>query len=42
VIAIENVRLFDELQAHTKELAASLDELRASQDRLVETESLPP
>jgi GAF domain-containing protein len=29
VIAIENVRLFDEVQARTKELAASLDELRA-------------
>jgi two-component system NtrC family sensor kinase len=40
VIAIENVRLFDEVQARTKELAASLDELRAAQDRLVQTEKL--
>ncbi len=48
VIAIENARLFDEVQARTKELAASLDELRTAQDRLVQTEklaslaSLPP
>ncbi len=27
VIAIENVRLFDEVQARTRELAASLDDL---------------
>jgi two-component system NtrC family sensor kinase len=40
VIAIENVRLFDEVQARTKELAASLDELRTAQDRLVQTEKL--
>jgi two-component system, NtrC family, sensor kinase len=40
VIAIENVRLFDEVQARTKELAASLEELRAAQDRLVQTEKL--
>jgi two-component system, NtrC family, sensor kinase len=40
VIAIENVRLFDEVQARTKELAASLDELRAAQDRLIQTEKL--
>jgi two-component system NtrC family sensor kinase len=40
VIAIENVRLFDEVQARTRELAASLDELRAAQDRLVQTEKL--
>jgi two-component system NtrC family sensor kinase len=40
VIAIENVRLFDEVQARTKELAASLDDLRAAQDRLVQTEKL--
>ena len=39
-IAIENVRLFDEVQARTKELAASLDELRTAQDRLVQTEKL--
>ena len=40
VIAIENVRLFDEVQSRTKELAASLDDLRTAQDRLVQTEKL--
>jgi two-component system, NtrC family, sensor kinase len=40
VIAIENVRLFDEVQARTRELAASFDDLRAAQDRLVQTEKL--
>jgi len=40
VIAIENVRLFDEVQARTRELAASLDDLRKAQDRLVQTEKL--
>ncbi len=40
VIAIENVRLFDEVQQRTAELAASLDELRTAQDRLVQTEKL--
>jgi two-component system, NtrC family, sensor kinase len=40
VIAIENVRLFDEVQARTKDLAASLHELRSAQDRLVQTEKL--
>jgi two-component system NtrC family sensor kinase len=40
VIAVENARLFNEVQARTKELAASLDELRAAQDRLVQTEKL--
>ncbi len=40
LIAIENVRLFDEMQARTKELAASLDDLRTAQDRLVQTEKL--
>jgi two-component system, NtrC family, sensor kinase len=40
VIAIENVRLFDQVQDRTKELAASLDELRTAQDRLVQTEKL--
>jgi two-component system, NtrC family, sensor kinase len=40
VIAIENVRLFDEVQARTKELATSLDGLRTAQDRLVQTEKL--
>src|SRR5579871_1479578 len=40
VIAVENVRLFDEAHARTKELAASLDELRTAQDRLIQTEKL--
>ena len=40
VIAIENVRLFDEVQARTRELATSLDDLRTAQDRLVQTEKL--
>jgi signal transduction histidine kinase len=40
VIALENVRLFDQVQARTKELAASLNDLRTAQDRLVQTEKL--
>jgi two-component system NtrC family sensor kinase len=40
VIAIENVRLFDEVQARTKELSLSLEELRTAQDRLIQTEKL--
>jgi GAF domain-containing protein len=40
VIAINNVRLFDEVQARTRELTQSLDELRTAQDRLVQTEKL--
>jgi two-component system NtrC family sensor kinase len=40
VIALENVRLFDEVQARTRELAASLDDLRKAQDRLVQSEKL--
>jgi two-component system NtrC family sensor kinase len=39
-IAIENVRLFEQVQGRTKELAASLDELRTAQDRLVQTQKL--
>ncbi len=39
-IAIQNVRLFAELQARTQELSRSLEELRAAQDRLVQTEKL--
>ncbi|HEY5128065.1 MAG TPA: ATP-binding protein [Bradyrhizobium sp.] len=40
VIAIENVRLFEQVQQRTKELSLSLDELRTAQDRLVQTEKL--
>ena len=40
VIAIENVRLFEEVQARTRELANSLEELRTTQDRLVQTQKL--
>ena len=39
-IAIENVRLFKSVEARTRELAASLEELRTAQDRLVQTEKL--
>ncbi len=40
VIAIENVRLFEAEQQRTRELAKSLGDLRAAQDRLVQTEKL--
>ena len=40
VIAISNVALFNEVQARTRELSQSLDDLRAAQDRLVQTEKL--
>ena len=40
VIAIENARLFDEVQRRTEELSVSLEELRTAQDRLVQTEKL--
>ena len=40
VIAIENVRLFESVEARTGELAQSLDELRTMQDRLVQTQKL--
>jgi two-component system, NtrC family, sensor kinase len=39
-IAIENVRLFEEVQARTRELSRSLEELHAAQDRLIQTEKL--
>jgi two-component system, NtrC family, sensor kinase len=39
-IAIENVRLFEQVQQRTRELSKSLDDLRAAQDRLVQTEKL--
>jgi two-component system NtrC family sensor kinase len=40
VIAIENARLFEQVQDRTRELSQSLDDLRAAQDRLVQTEKL--
>jgi GAF domain-containing protein len=40
VIAIQNVELFEEVQARTRELSQSLEDLRAAQDRLVQTEKL--
>jgi signal transduction histidine kinase len=40
VLAIQNARLFDEIQARTRELAKSLEGLRTAQDRLVQTEKL--
>ena len=40
VIAIENVRLFERVETRTRELAASLENLRTTQDRLVQTQKL--
>ena len=40
VLAIQNARLFEDVEARTRELASSLEELRAAQDRLVQTEKL--
>jgi C4-dicarboxylate-specific signal transduction histidine kinase len=40
VIAIENVRLFEQVQARTRELASSLEDLRATQDRLIQSEKM--
>jgi signal transduction histidine kinase len=39
-IAIENVRLFESVEARTRELGKSLEDLRATQDRLVQTQKL--
>jgi signal transduction histidine kinase len=39
-IAIENVRLFENVESRTRELAASLENLRTTQDRLVQTQKL--
>ena len=39
-IAIENVRLFESVEARTRELAKSLQDLRTTQDRLVQTQKL--
>ena len=40
VLAIQNARLFADVDARTRELAKSLDDLRAAQERLVQTEKL--
>jgi signal transduction histidine kinase len=39
-IAIENARLFENVEARTRELARSLEDLRTTQDRLVQTQKL--
>jgi two-component system, NtrC family, sensor kinase len=40
VIALGNVRMFEQVQERTEELSLSLDNLRTAQDRLVQTEKL--
>src|SRR5262245_54697405 len=40
VVAIENARLFESVEARTRELAKSLEDLRSTQDRLVQTQKL--
>ena len=40
MLAIQNARLFESVEARTRELAVSLEELRAAQDRLVQTQKL--
>ena len=40
VIAIENVRLFDQVKQRTEELSQSLNDLHTAQDRLIQTEKL--
>jgi two-component system, NtrC family, sensor kinase len=40
VIAIGNVRLFEQVQERTNELSLTLDNLRTAQDRLIQTEKL--
>jgi GAF domain-containing protein len=40
VLAIQNARLFESVESRTRELAKSLEDLRTTQDRLVQTEKL--
>jgi signal transduction histidine kinase len=40
VLAIQNTRLFDNVETRTRELTKSLGDLRTAQDRLVQTEKL--
>ena len=40
VVAIQNARLFESVEARTRELAKSLEDLRSTQDRLVQTQKL--
>src|SRR5262249_39393886 len=40
VVAIKNARLYEDVEARTRELAKSLEDLRAAQDRLVQTQKL--
>ena len=40
VLAIQNARLFDNVETRTRELTKSLGDLRTAQDRLVQTEKL--
>jgi GAF domain-containing protein len=40
VVAIQNARLYESVEARTRELAASLENLRTTQDRLVQTQKL--
>jgi signal transduction histidine kinase len=40
VLAIQNARLFKDVEARTRELANSLEDLRTAQDRLIQTQKL--
>ena len=40
MIAIQNARLFESVEARTRELGKSLEDLRTTQDRLVQTQKL--
>ena len=40
VLAIQNARLFESVEARTRDLAKSLEDLRTAQDRLIQTEKL--